>query len=106
MLIDTGHQAYADPRTGELDELVDAIRDVVGRHDGWADTSRLVAHELERHLPTPDVLTAEQRRGDPERYRATSCTPSPTAASPCWRSCGGPGRRRRSTTTSPGASSA
>ena len=70
MLIDTGHQAYADPRAGELDELVDAIRDVVGRHDSWADTSRLVAHELERHLPSPDVLTAEQRRGDPERYRA------------------------------------
>ena len=70
MLIDTGPQAYADPRAGELDELVDAIRDVVGRHDSWADTSRLVAHELERHLPSPDVLTAEQRRGDPERYRA------------------------------------
>ena len=70
MLTDSRQHAYVGRRTGELDELVEAVRDVVGRHDSWQETSRLVAQELERHLPSPDVLTAEQRRGDPDRYRA------------------------------------
>jgi predicted metal-dependent enzyme (double-stranded beta helix superfamily) len=42
---------------------------VVGRHLDWSETAQLVADELRTHLPTPDVLTAEQRLGDPERYR-------------------------------------
>jgi hypothetical protein len=29
----------------------------------WPTTARLVADELERHLPSPDVLPAEQRFG-------------------------------------------
>ena len=63
---------------------------------------------------TSSSATCPRRTSSPPRSAAatpsatarTCCTPSPTAASPCWRSCGGPGRRRRSTTTSPGASSA
>jgi predicted metal-dependent enzyme (double-stranded beta helix superfamily) len=35
----------------------------------WAETARLVAGELERRLPSPDILTAEQRAGDEEAYR-------------------------------------
>jgi predicted metal-dependent enzyme (double-stranded beta helix superfamily) len=57
------------PATG-LDELVTAVRAVVNRHADWRQTARLVAEELARHLPAPDVLTAEQRIGDPERYRS------------------------------------
>ena len=53
-----------------LGELVPAVRGVVRSHAGWGDTARLVAWELERHLPSPLVLTDEQRRGDPERYRS------------------------------------
>jgi predicted metal-dependent enzyme (double-stranded beta helix superfamily) len=50
--------------------LAAAVRDAVGRHADWADTARLVASALERHLPSPSILTAEQRRGDPEGYRS------------------------------------
>ena len=53
----------------ELTELVDAIRGVADRHPDWQTTSRLVAAELEQHLPTPEILTAEQRRGDPAGYQ-------------------------------------
>jgi 3-mercaptopropionate dioxygenase len=52
----------------ELDELVIAVRAVVDTRSDWAETARLVADELARHLPSPDVLTAEQRIGDPNRY--------------------------------------
>jgi 3-mercaptopropionate dioxygenase len=51
-------------------ELVTAVRAAVGRHEDWRTTARLVAGALRRHLPTPDVLTAEQRAGDPAGYRS------------------------------------
>jgi predicted metal-dependent enzyme (double-stranded beta helix superfamily) len=70
MLIDSRQHAYLGRRAAGVEELVDAVRGVVGRHDGWQDTADAVARELERHLPSPDVLTAEQRQGDPDRYRA------------------------------------
>ena len=53
-----------------LSPLVDGIRAAVGSHAGWAETAQLVAGELRRHLPTPDVLTAAQRLGSPDAYRA------------------------------------
>jgi 3-mercaptopropionate dioxygenase len=53
-----------------LDELVAAVRAVVDRHADWKETARLVAAVLERHLPTPDVLTDSQRIGDPRGYRS------------------------------------
>jgi len=52
-----------------LAELVAGIRSAVQCHAGWAQTAQLVADELRRNLPTPDVLTAEQRRGSPDGYR-------------------------------------
>ncbi|MCW2947345.1 MAG: metal-dependent protein of the double-stranded beta helix superfamily-like protein [Actinoallomurus sp.] len=51
-----------------LADLVAGVRTAVGRHAGWRQTAELVAGELRGHLPTPDVLTAEQRIGDPDRY--------------------------------------
>ena len=53
-----------------LEELVEGVRAAVSRHADWRETARLVADELERHLPSPDVLTAEQRVGDPDGYRS------------------------------------
>jgi 3-mercaptopropionate dioxygenase len=53
----------------DVTELVRAIRAVVNRHPDWQTTARLVAGELERHLPSPEILTTEQRRGDPARYQ-------------------------------------
>jgi 3-mercaptopropionate dioxygenase len=57
------------PATG-LSPLVAGIRTAVQRHADWADTAQLVADQLRRHLPTPDVLTAEQRLGSPDDYCA------------------------------------
>jgi 3-mercaptopropionate dioxygenase len=52
----------------ELENLVAAVRATVGKHGDWAETARLVARELEHHLPSAGVLTAEQRDGDPSGY--------------------------------------
>jgi len=50
-------------------DLIAATRTAVSFETDWARTAELVAAELERHLPTPEQLTPEQRRGDPDRYR-------------------------------------
>ena len=44
----------------QLSPLVAGVRTAVERHAGWAETAELVADALRRHLPAPDVLTAEQ----------------------------------------------
>ncbi|HEV2712781.1 MAG TPA: cysteine dioxygenase family protein [Gaiellaceae bacterium] len=62
--------SYRTMPSAELDELVIAVRAVVEKHADWHETARLVAGELERHLPSADVLTPEQRIGNPTRYRS------------------------------------
>ena len=54
----------------QLTSLVDGVRSAVDIHADWSETARLVAEELRRHLPTPDVLTAEQQLGSPDDYSA------------------------------------
>jgi 3-mercaptopropionate dioxygenase len=54
----------------ELSELLDGIRTAVAAHASWSDTAQLVAEQLREHLPSPDVLTAEQRLGSPDGYRS------------------------------------
>jgi 3-mercaptopropionate dioxygenase len=54
----------------ELAELVEGVRTAVAAHANWSDTAQLVAEQLRRHLPSPDVLTAEQRLGSPDGYRS------------------------------------
>jgi 3-mercaptopropionate dioxygenase len=51
-----------------LTDLVDGVRAAVAVHADWGETARLVAEQLRRHLPGPDVLTAEQRLGSPDDY--------------------------------------
>jgi predicted metal-dependent enzyme (double-stranded beta helix superfamily) len=51
------------PTTHRLADLVAGIRAAVDVHADWAQTAQLVAEQLRRNLPTPDVLTPEQRRG-------------------------------------------
>jgi 3-mercaptopropionate dioxygenase len=60
----------ADPRANSVsvDGLVAAVRAVVQRGADWQKTARAVAATLERHLPTPEVLTPEQREGDSTGY--------------------------------------
>jgi 3-mercaptopropionate dioxygenase len=53
-----------------LSPLVAGVRSAVAAHADWAETARLVAGELRRNLPTPDVLSAEQRLGSPDSYIA------------------------------------
>jgi predicted metal-dependent enzyme (double-stranded beta helix superfamily) len=62
----TATQTRTDSRLGPL---VAGIRTAGNSHTGWAETAQLVAEELRRNLPTPDVLTAEQRLGSPDGYR-------------------------------------
>jgi 3-mercaptopropionate dioxygenase len=57
--------AAPDQRLGNL---IGSVRSVTTRQLGWAQTADLVAERLSQHLPAPDVLTAEQRAGDPRGY--------------------------------------
>ena len=70
MLAKTRSSRASHIRTPALDELAAAVRAVVNRREDWPETARLVAAELERHLPSPDVLTEEQRTGNQEGYRS------------------------------------
>ena len=54
----------------ELSELLDGLRAAVGVRAGWSDTAELVAEQLRRHLPSPNLLTTEQRLGSPDGYRS------------------------------------
>jgi 3-mercaptopropionate dioxygenase len=56
--------------TRQLADLVAAVRGAVGVQADWEATAQLVAAALRRHLPGPDVLTPEQRLGDPDRHRS------------------------------------
>jgi predicted metal-dependent enzyme (double-stranded beta helix superfamily) len=60
----------APPAAPGLAALAAAVRIAVGKGTDWADTAQLVASALERHLPSPSILTAEQRTGDPETYKS------------------------------------
>jgi predicted metal-dependent enzyme (double-stranded beta helix superfamily) len=53
-----------------LDSLVTAARAAVSKGADWRETAQLVASELDRHLPSPSILTAEERAGDPQTYRS------------------------------------
>ena len=54
----------------QVDALVFAVRAAVDQREDWRTTARLVAGALERHFPSPEILTPEQRAGDPEGYRS------------------------------------
>jgi predicted metal-dependent enzyme (double-stranded beta helix superfamily) len=62
----TATQTHPDT---QLTELIAGVRSAVDTHADWAQTAQLVADQLRRHLPSPDVLTGEQRLGSPEGYR-------------------------------------
>ena len=52
-----------------LGHLISAVRTATRRGTSWAETADLVTTQLRLHLPTPAILTAEQRYGDPTQYR-------------------------------------
>ncbi|WP_274563995.1 cysteine dioxygenase family protein [Streptomyces spiramyceticus] len=55
--------------TARLDALVGEIREAVGQGLPPDPTAYLVGERLAPHLGADDLLTPEQREGDPERYR-------------------------------------
>jgi 3-mercaptopropionate dioxygenase len=52
----------------QLAQLVAAVRPAVDPDAPWSETAQLVAEQLRLHLPTPELLTAEQRVGSPDGY--------------------------------------
>jgi predicted metal-dependent enzyme (double-stranded beta helix superfamily) len=54
--------------SAQLAPLVAGVRDAVAVHADWSETAELVAERLREHLPTPEVLTPEQRAGSPDTY--------------------------------------
>jgi predicted metal-dependent enzyme (double-stranded beta helix superfamily) len=54
----------------ELTDLVAGVRTAIAEHASWAGTADLVAAQLRENLPSPDVLTCEQRQGSPDGYRS------------------------------------
>src|SRR3954452_23288790 len=58
------------PAAARLTPLIAGVRAAVERRADWAATAQLVAEQLRRHLPGPDVLTTEQRHGSPDDYTA------------------------------------
>jgi 3-mercaptopropionate dioxygenase len=55
---------------GDLETLATAVRAAVAWRTGWQETARIVASQLERHLPSPSILTAEQRAGDASTFQS------------------------------------
>jgi 3-mercaptopropionate dioxygenase len=55
---------------GQLTRLAAGVRTAVKAEADWPETAQLVAAQLRRHLPTPDVLTDEQRLGSADGYRS------------------------------------
>ena len=61
--------AISPVRTRCPADLVAAVRAATSRHADWQQTAELVAAELRRHLPAPDMLTATEREGVPDDYQ-------------------------------------
>jgi predicted metal-dependent enzyme (double-stranded beta helix superfamily) len=53
-----------------LSPLIAGVRSAVQARAEWSETAQLVADQLRRNLPGPEVLTAEQRLGSPDDYCA------------------------------------
>jgi 3-mercaptopropionate dioxygenase len=63
----TAHRLAVPVARPTLTDLVAAVRQVIGMRADWAHTAHLVADQLRAHLPGPDLLTPDQRRGHPDR---------------------------------------
>ena len=68
---DTGPATAPAPPSGSRcpADLLAALRRAVRQRGDWDLTARRAAQALGRHLPGPDILTAAERKGDPDAYR-------------------------------------
>jgi 3-mercaptopropionate dioxygenase len=53
-----------------MGDLIGAVRAATRYQASWALTVALVADQLRLHLPGPELLTDQQRFGDPRGYRS------------------------------------
>ena len=53
-----------------MTDLAEGVRTAIAEHADWPTTAELVADQLRKYLPGPEVLTAEQRLGSPDDYCA------------------------------------
>jgi len=51
-----------------MTDLSEGVRTAIAEHADWPTTAELVADQLRKYLPGPEVLTAEQRLGEPDGY--------------------------------------
>jgi 3-mercaptopropionate dioxygenase len=65
----TGMTVIAPVRTRCPASLVEGIRAATREHADWQRTAELVARELEHCLPGPEILTPQERLGEPDDYR-------------------------------------
>jgi 3-mercaptopropionate dioxygenase len=63
----TATQTY---ELSQIDKLAAGVRTVVAKRASRAETAQLVAAALRRNLPTPEILTPEQRAGSDDGYRS------------------------------------
>ena len=61
------HRLAAPAAGPALIDLIAAMRHVIAMRADWARTAQLVADQLRAHLPDANILTPDQRRGDPDR---------------------------------------
>jgi predicted metal-dependent enzyme (double-stranded beta helix superfamily) len=57
-------------QTRDLTGLITGVRTAIAMNATGEQTARLVATQLRRHLPGPEILSPGQRRGDPDTYRS------------------------------------
>jgi 3-mercaptopropionate dioxygenase len=53
----------------QLGHLVTGVRAATRQAADWVEAASLVADQVRLHLPGPEILTSEQRYGDPLGYR-------------------------------------
>ena len=75
-----------------MDQLVTAVRAAVARNTDWRDTASHVADALRKHLPSPELLSADQLAGERGTYRSHRLHVEPDGSSRWWPSSGSPAR--------------
>jgi predicted metal-dependent enzyme (double-stranded beta helix superfamily) len=64
----------------QIDKLAAGVRKAVAKQASRAETAQLVAAQLRRNLPTPEILTPEQRAGSDDSYRGYTLHVEPGGA--------------------------
>jgi len=50
--------------------LIAGIRQAVAQRGSWPQTAELAGEQIRQHLPALDILTTQERLGNPSRYQA------------------------------------